>query len=82
MEQRLARSRCFKSVFVLSTFFIQVPFSSYKLAFLVSTRLRQKAVYNFALMGALRGKMSQPFFGKNLPRIKLGVIFLQPASLI
>jgi hypothetical protein len=33
MEQRLARSRCYYSIFVLSTFFIQVPLSSYKLAF-------------------------------------------------
>jgi hypothetical protein len=38
MEQPLARSGCYKSVFVLSTIFIQVPLSSYKLGFLLSTR--------------------------------------------
>ena len=39
MEQRLARSRCYERVFVLSTFFTQVPFTSYKSCFLLSIRL-------------------------------------------
>lgn len=54
MEQRLARSRCYVAVFVLSTFFIQVPFSSYKPKFLLSTRFLcffDKPVYNFDQAG-------------------------------